>query len=147
MSRFSTVPGSTPASGAGTPRSTPSRIQERASRPVDWRPPWVTTSQPPAGWRRASTESTAHWLPIANGYAPYVPETFTRIMDAAGKLPDPAALDAMLAVAPLRWLVVNRSSIDDAAGPAWQATFADAGLTVAGDFGDMVVFEVPPARR
>jgi hypothetical protein len=91
--------------------------------------------------------STAHWLPIANGYAPYVPDTFTRIMDAAGRLPDPAALDAMLAVTPLRWLVVNRPLIDDTAWPAWQATFADAGLTVAGDFGDMVVFEVPPARR
>jgi hypothetical protein len=91
--------------------------------------------------------STAHWLPIANGYAPYVPDTFTRIMDAAGKLPDPAALEAMLAVAPFRWLVVNRSSIDDASWPAWQATFAAAGLGVAGDFGDMIVFEVPPARR
>jgi hypothetical protein len=32
---------------------------------------------------QAMYNSTAHWLPIANGYAPYVPETYTAFMRAA----------------------------------------------------------------
>ena len=91
--------------------------------------------------------STAHWLPLANGYSPYAPPTYVAFMQAAVRLPDATALDEMLAVAPLRWVVVNRNGVDPHAWPAWQATFANAGLRVAAEFPQSTVFEVPPERR
>jgi hypothetical protein len=62
------------------------------------------------GQSLAVYRSTAHWLPIANGYAPYVPDSFRRIMEAAERL-SAAALDEMLGVAPLRWIVVRRAAL------------------------------------
>jgi hypothetical protein len=87
--------------------------------------------------------STAHWLPIANGYAPYAPDSFRRIMSAAERLPSPAALDEMLAVAPFRWIVVRRGGVARGALPEWERTFAARGLRIAADFGDTAVYEVP----
>jgi len=92
-------------------------------------------------------QSTAHWLPIANGYAAYVPATFTAIMQAARELPDPAALDRLLAVAPFRWVLVRWRLVGAEDRPTWRATFDAAGLRVAGEFDEMTVFEVPSARR
>jgi hypothetical protein len=89
--------------------------------------------------------STAHWLPIANGYAPYVPESFGRIMSAASRLPSPVALDEMLGVAPFRWIVVRRAAVPRGALTDWERTFAARGLRVAADFGDTAIYEVPPA--
>ena len=95
----------------------------------------------------AMYHSTAHWLPIANGYSPYVPPTFTAFMEAAAHLPDHEALDRMLAVAPLRWVLVNWRLVGRVNQPRWRETFAAAGLHVAADFDDMTIFEVPPERR
>lgn len=91
--------------------------------------------------------STVHWLPLANGYTPYPPATHKAFMDASADLPDAAALDRLLAVAPLRWVLVNRRYIDDARWPAWSSAFAAAGLRVAAEFPQATVFEVPPERR
>jgi hypothetical protein len=98
------------------------------------------------GQSLAVYRSTAHWLPIANGYAPYVPDSFRRIMEAAQRLPAPAALDEMLAVAPFRWIVVRRDAIARAALADWEHAFATRGLRVAADFGATAVYEVPPRR-
>ena len=95
----------------------------------------------------AMYNSTAHWLPIANGYSPYVPATFTAMMDAAERLPDRDALERMLAVAPLRWVLVRWRLVGAANQPRWRATFEAAGLRIAGEFEEMTIFEVPPERR
>jgi hypothetical protein len=92
-------------------------------------------------------ESTAHWLPIANGYTPYPPRSFIEIMDGACHVPDPLALDRMLAVAPLRWVLVRRILVQPDAWPTWQAVFANAGLRIAAEFPEATIFEVPPERR
>ncbi len=68
-------------------------------------------------------------------------------MAAAGRLPDRAALDELLAVAPLRWILVNRRLVSPSEWPSWSATFAAAGLRTAADFGTATLFEVPPALR
>jgi hypothetical protein len=68
-------------------------------------------------------------------------------MDAAMDLPDPAALDRLLAVAPFRWVLVRWRLVGAARQPAWRATFDAAGLRVAGEFDEMTVFEVPASRR
>jgi hypothetical protein len=91
--------------------------------------------------------STVHWLPIANGYSPYAPPTYVAYMNAAKRLPAADALAEMLAVAPLRWVLVNRSGLVETNWQAWQATFAGAGLRVAAEFPQATVFEVPAARR
>jgi hypothetical protein len=98
------------------------------------------------GQSLAVYRSTAHWLPIANGYAPYAPESFRRIMDAAGRLPSPAALDDLLGVAPFRWIVVRRAAIREGTIAEWDRSLAARGLRVAADFGDTAVYEVPAGR-
>jgi hypothetical protein len=95
------------------------------------------------GQSLAIYRSTAHWLPIANGYAPYVPDSFRRVMTAAGDLPAPRALDDLLAVAPFRWIVVRRTAIPHGAAAEWEQTFAARGLRIAADFGDTAIYEVP----
>jgi hypothetical protein len=97
------------------------------------------------GQSLAVYRSTAHWLPIANGYAPYVPDSFRRVMTAAQELPSATALDDILAVAPFRWIVVRRAAIAPGARGEWEGTFAARGLRVAADFGDTAIYEVPPA--
>ena len=96
------------------------------------------------GQSLAVYRSTAHWLPIANGYAPYVPDSFRRIMEAAERLPSAAALDEMLGVAPFRWIVVRRAALARGMLPEWERTFAARGLRAAADFGDAAVYEVSP---
>lgn len=99
------------------------------------------------GQSLAIYRSTAHWLPIANGYAPYVPESFRRVMTAAEHLPAPQAIDDLLGVAPFRWIVVRRAAIPRGAAPEWEGTFAARGLRIAADFGDTAIYEVPPTDR
>jgi hypothetical protein len=91
--------------------------------------------------------STAHWLPLANGYSPYVPKTWSDFMAAAAELPDAEALDRMLAVAPLRWVLVRRGMVAAQQWPRWLATLEAAGLRQAAAFPEATVFEVPPERR
>ncbi len=99
------------------------------------------------GQSLAIYRSTAHWLPIANGYAPYVPDSFRRVMTAAEHLPAPTALDELLGVAPFRWIVVRRTAIPHGAAAEWERAFAARGLRIAADFGDTVIYEVPSTDR
>jgi hypothetical protein len=92
-------------------------------------------------------QSTAHWLPLANGYTPYPPQSFIEMMDGACHVPDPMALDRMLAVAPLRWVVVRQRLVPRDAWPTWQTVLGDAGLRAVAEFPDVTIYEVPPERR
>ena len=91
--------------------------------------------------------STAHWLPIANGYSPYPPRTFTLIMEAASHLPAADAIDRLLGVAPLRWVLLQHRLVAPAALPLWLDAFQKSGLRIAASFPDATILEVPPERR
>ncbi len=105
------------------------------------------TGGDPLRQSQALLGSTVHWLPLANGYSPYPPPTFTTIMEAASRLPSAAAIDDMLAVAPLRWVLVRHRLLRPADVGAWRAAFEAAGLRVAAEFPESTIFEVPASRR
>jgi hypothetical protein len=105
------------------------------------------TGGDPLRQSQALLGSTVHWLPLANGYSPYPPATFTTIMEAASRLPSAAAIDDMLAVAPLRWVLVRHRLLRPADVGVWRAAFEAAGLRVAAEFPESTIFEVPASRR
>ncbi len=91
--------------------------------------------------------STAHWLPLANGYTPYPPTSYTTLMDAVTRLPDPTAMADIRAQQPgLRWLLVHTYRIPENERAAWKAMLDGAGLRRVGEFDRMVLFEFPTAQ-
>lgn len=105
------------------------------------------TGADPLRQSQALVGSTVHWLPLANGYSAYPPPTFTAFMDAAARLPTRDGIDDMLAVAPLRWVLVRHPLLTAAQLVEWRAAFEAAGLRVAAEFPESTIFEVPAARR
>ncbi|HEV7732158.1 MAG TPA: hypothetical protein VGR62_08350 [Candidatus Binatia bacterium] len=91
--------------------------------------------------------STAHWLPLANGYTPYPPTSYTNLMDAVMRLPDPAAMADIRAQQPgLRWLLVHTYRIPDDERAAWTSMLDGAGLRRIGEFDRMALYEFPTAQ-
>src|SRR5262249_46667391 len=89
--------------------------------------------------------STFHWLPLLHGYSGYPPTPFVDVMTAAERLPDPAALRAILMRVPLRWVLLHRDGIQTGNRAAWEQTFRSL-LRPVQDFGDAILFEVPAAN-
>ena len=90
--------------------------------------------------------SIFHWLPIVNGYSPYPPASYRQIATAAEGLPDPAALDAVLAAARPRWVVLLTNQLADADRARWQATL-EARLRLVRRFERALLYEAPGAGR
>jgi hypothetical protein len=86
--------------------------------------------------------STFHWLPTVNGYTAYPPRSYRQIMRAARALPAPEALRSVLALAPVRWVLLHRALLPPESRAAWEAALAGALVPVA-EFGEDVLFEVP----
>jgi hypothetical protein len=86
--------------------------------------------------------STVHWLPLANGYAAYPPRSYREIMELAAHLHEPGGLDALLGRVRLRWLLLHRR--DNPYLPSEYEATLRARLRTAAEFGDDVIFEVPP---
>ena len=51
--------------------------------------------------------STYHWKTLLNGYSGYVPPTYLLVRDAATRLPSPSALQQLVDLTALRWVVVH----------------------------------------
>ena len=85
--------------------------------------------------------STYHWSPLLNGYSAYPPQSFFLLMAIARRLPDPAALQDLVDLSGLRWIVVHGAPRRD----AWQGA-ASAGLGAPVVLGEDAVFpvELPP---
>jgi hypothetical protein len=90
--------------------------------------------------------STYHWLPLVNGYSPYPPQSYVDAMEAVMKLPDPSALDAVLARVRPRWVVLHREYLLGSARADFEAMLRTT-LEPVGEFGGQVLFEVPARRR
>ncbi|HEV7732155.1 MAG TPA: YfhO family protein [Candidatus Binatia bacterium] len=88
-------------------------------------------------------DSIFHWSPIVNGYASYPPATYVAVGQAASTLPDPAALDAVLALVDVRWIVLHLGGIPPRYQPAWRTTL-DAALQPVAEFPGAVIYAVPP---
>lgn len=88
--------------------------------------------------------STFHWLPIANGYSSYPPRSYLELVDAATTMPAAGSLERALALVRPRWVVYYRRHVPVAAREAYERRLS-GGLRLVEDFGDMVVYETPPA--
>jgi hypothetical protein len=63
--------------------------------------------------------STVHWQPLLNGYTAYEPPPRYVLASLAARLPDPEALDRLVSLVDLRWVVVHRGLLDLPDRTAW----------------------------
>jgi len=91
--------------------------------------------------------STAHWRPLLNGYSGYPPESFFFLMAIARRLPAPDALQDLVDLSGLRWLIVHRGWLPAAARQSWPDVDRTDALVRRAAFGDDVIYEVRLAPR
>jgi hypothetical protein len=91
--------------------------------------------------------STAHWLPLVNGYAVYPPPTYQTVLQLTQRLPaEPAVLAEIRRVVPsLRWILLHRDRVPPEDRDRWNRALAAAGLVQAAAFDDAAVWEIRPA--
>jgi hypothetical protein len=86
--------------------------------------------------------STAHWSPLVNGYSGHPPASDRLLMTLAQRLPDPASLADLRALADPGWLVVHRDRLGpDAEG--WQSAHARLGLDAPIEIGPDAIYRLP----
>ena len=64
--------------------------------------------------------STFHWLPLLNGHTGYWPWWSTGVLDEIARLPDPDALQVVVDLTGLRWILVRRSRVKAEDFARWQ---------------------------
>lgn len=84
--------------------------------------------------------STHHWLPIVEGYSGYPPPSAQRIYLVASDLPDPRALQQLVDLVDIGWIVVHLDELPDEERRRWDAP--PPGLVPVGRFGDALLFDV-----
>src|SRR5262249_12129731 len=94
---------------------------------------------------QAMYASTAHWLPLANGYSVHEPPPHRAVVYLSWRLPEqPGALDDIRRTVPsLRWVLPHGDRVAPDAREAWDRAFVTAGLVQVADFDDAAVWEVP----
>ena len=85
--------------------------------------------------------STSHWLPLVNGFASHSPPGFAYLTKLVLRLPDVNALQGLVNVVDIRWIVVHEADM-----PIWWPKLrwgpAPPGLRQVGRFGSDVLYEV-----
>jgi len=89
--------------------------------------------------------STSHWRPLVNGFSGYEPASYSFLTAAIRRLPDPAALAALLRSVDVRWIVVHRDRLAGSEADRWSGVDVPPGLTRAARFGDTDVFTIAGA--
>jgi hypothetical protein len=87
---------------------------------------------------RAMYFSTFHWLPILNGHTGHPPPTFEFLMRRARKLPAPGALQEIVNLVDLGWILVHRTELGAADAHAWEAPMPGLELVGRFDGGDLL---------
>jgi hypothetical protein len=100
-------------------------------------------------WQSAYEEfSTRAFWPLLNGYSGYPPESFFFLMAIARRLPAPDAVQDLVDLSGVRWLVVHRDALPPDERALWGARPDDGTLLPRAEFGSDLVLEVAvPARR
>lgn len=102
----------------------------------------------PVGGRRDATRQSSavffsinHWLPLLNGFASHRPPGWTHLAGIITRLPDPAALQELVNLVDVGWIVVHEDDM-----PIWWRRRAwgpsPPGLRQVARFGGDVVYEV-----
>jgi hypothetical protein len=89
--------------------------------------------------------STVHWKPLLNGYSGYPPESFYLLMAIARRLPAADALQDLVDLSGVRWVVVHEAALPSLA-EAWERR-PERSLVRRAEFGHDVVYEVTLAPR
>jgi hypothetical protein len=89
---------------------------------------------------RSQYFSLLHWLPLLGGYNGYRPAFADLYRDLGGRLPDPAALGALVSVVDVSWVVVHTAGMSPQIRASWSRP--PAGLAPAGRFGTDLLFRV-----
>lgn len=105
----------------------------------------------PMGWSfpgaareaRAAYFGILHWLPLLNGYNGYQPAFHEVYEELAARLPEPEALQTLVNVVDVRWLLVDVPRSDVAGRARWAAL--PPGLAPAATFDDGLVLAVTRA--
>ena len=92
--------------------------------------------------------STFHWLPLVNGHTGWRPWWFLSIANEAAALPDPDALQAMVDLTGVRWILVRRDRVPAAVAERWASAATAQGLSPVPAGETALLFRVDvPARR
>jgi hypothetical protein len=84
--------------------------------------------------------STHHWLPIVEGYSGYPPPSMQRIYAVASELPDSGALQRLVDLVDIGWIVVHLDELAESERRRWDTP--PPGLALVGRFGDALLFDV-----
>ncbi|MBM4270015.1 MAG: hypothetical protein FJ144_26000 [Deltaproteobacteria bacterium] len=104
---------------------------------------------PRPSWPEAARRmllSTAHWLPIVDGYSGYTIETDDFLHDLAARLPDEESLQELVDHADIGWVVVHTSRYPPKGRQRWSGPFPP-GLTLRATLDDDLVFQVERAPK
>ena len=85
--------------------------------------------------------STAHWLPILDGYGAYPPQHRAWLYSFADRLPDADALQDLVDRVDVGWVLVHRDQLSAAHRARWSGPLPD-GLTLAAEWPDAAIYRV-----
>ena len=94
---------------------------------------------------RYTLAATVHWQPLLNGYTAYEPPIRSVLAALAGRLPDGEALDRLVSLVDLRWVVVHRRQLASEERAAWEGPLD--GLVLAERWGDDLLYAVTMRPR
>jgi len=95
----------------------------------------------PATTARRMVLGSEHWLPMLDGYSAYPPLSRDFLRDVADTLPGDEALQSLVDVVDVRWIVVHLAELEPASRRAWEVARIP-GLRPVERFGDDLLFAV-----
>jgi hypothetical protein len=99
--------------------------------------------------RSTCSRAPCHWQPLLNGYTAYEPPSRYVLSALAQRLPAGDALERLVSLVDLRWVLVHRRMLDARQRAGFDvpvAALAANGLVERARFGDDVLYEVALAR-
>lgn len=95
---------------------------------------------------RYMVASTLHWRPLVNGYTAYPPPASGAVFPALRDLPDGDALQALVDLTGVGWLVLHRDALAPHEARRWSGALPP-GLVLAKAFGAVEVYRVDIAAE
>ncbi len=89
-------------------------------------------------------QSTRHWLPLLGGYSAYVPPIAPQLLQWSRELPDPAALERLLAKTDIGWILVHLDQLTKEARQRWEERPVADVYEVAAELGSDLILRVKP---
>jgi hypothetical protein len=95
---------------------------------------------------RYMMQSTRHWRPLLNGYTAYPPPAAAAFYPAILDLPDPDALQRLVDLTDVGWIVLHRGELTPKEAPRWAGPLPEA-LALVGSSGDDELYRIDLAPQ